>query len=205
MQAMIPSIAVFDLGKVLVDFDWNRGARRIAAHTTKSADELLKVFDDAAPLIEFETGRLTREQFSAEARRLTGYTGSPAEFEEAFSDLFVEIPSMIELHAMLRQRGVPTYIFSNTNELHFEHIRRRFPFFSLFDDYILSFRCGAMKPDSRIYEVVEERTGGRSGEILYLDDRAENIAAGAARGWQAFQHTSPETTRAFVAQLGLLG
>ncbi len=204
-SAQTPRVAVFDLGKVLVDFDWQAGLRRMVARSAVTAEGLLKWFEYSAPLIQFELGQLTKEQFYEEARRLIGFAGSFAEFDEAFSDIFVEIPAMIELHADLRRRGVPTCIFSNTNELHFDHIRRRFPFFGRFDHYVVSFRCGAMKPDAAIYEVVENQTGRRGAEILYLDDRAENVAAGAARGWQALQHTAPETSREFVQRLGLLG
>ncbi len=202
---MSPKVVVFDLGKVLVDFDWTLGARRIAARSTLPASELPKLFDYSAPLIQFELGQLTPEQFFAEARQRIGYTGGLADFSEAFADIFREIPPMVALHAALRQRGVPTYIFSNTNALHAEHIRRRFPFFGHFDGYVLSYECGAMKPDAKLYAVVEDRTRCRGAEILYLDDRLENIEAGVARGWQALQHTAPETTRAFVQQLGLLG
>ena len=204
-RRVTPKVAVFDLGKVLVDFDWQMGLRRMVARSTVTAEALLKLFDYSPPLIQFELGQLSKEQFFEEARRRIGFAGSYAEFDEAFSDIFVEIPAMIELHAALRRRGVPTCIFSNTNELHFDHIRRRFPFFSQFDRYVVSFRSGAMKPDPAIYEVVESETGRRGAEILYLDDRAENVAAGVARGWQALQHTAPETTREFVQRLGLLG
>ena len=43
-----------------------------------------------------------------------------------------------------------------------------------------------------------------SGEILYLDDRPENIAVGEARGWQTVLHESPENTRAAFTRLGVI-
>ena len=106
--------------------------------------------------------------------------------------------------AALRQRGLPAFIFSNTNELAAEHIRRTFPFYGNFDGYILSYQHGAMKPDAPLYEVVEHASACRGAEILYLDDRPENIAAGAARGWQVILHESPEKSRTAVEKLGLL-
>src|SRR5437868_15214881 len=99
---------------------------------------------------------------------------------------------MLEVHAQLRARGFPTFIFSNTNDLAITHIRKNFPFFANFDGYILSYEHGVMKPDARLYEVVERLSGGRGSEILYLDDRAENIEAGAARGWNVILQESPE-------------
>ena len=48
-----------------------------------------------------------------------------------------------------------------------------------------------MKPNPRIYEVVEEQSGRRGGELLYIDDRPENVEHGKQRGWQVIQHVSP--------------
>ena len=61
----------------------------------------------------------------------------------------------MELHVAVRRKQIPLYIFSNTNELAITHIRRQFPFFGEFDGYILSYEHGAMKPDAKLYEVVE--------------------------------------------------
>jgi FMN phosphatase YigB (HAD superfamily) len=61
-----------------------------------------------------------------------------------------------------------------------------------------------MKPDARIYEVAERGTGRRGADILYLDDRPENVAAGLARGWRAVLHERPEKTRTIIENLGLL-
>ena len=108
---------------------------------------------------------------------------------------------MIALHAELRRRGIPTYIFSNTNDLAVEHIRRNFPFFKNFDGYIYSYEVGAMKPDAKIYEALEKLAGRRGADIVYLDDRPENVAGGAARGWQAILHETPEKSRAAVEKL----
>jgi len=60
-----------------------------------------------------------------------------------------------------------------------------------------------MKPDAKIYEVIERQTGRKGQEILYLDDRAENVAGGAARGWRAVLHETPEKSRLAVANAGL--
>ena len=96
-----------------------------------------------------------------------------------------------------------TYIFSNTNDLAIRHCRRNYPFFSNFDGYILSYEQGVMKPEPKIYEAVERLSNRHGDQLLYLDDRPENIAAGAERGWQVILHESPEATYAAVQRLGL--
>lgn len=198
-----PKAVVFDLGKVLVDFDYAIAAQRIAGRSTTSVDVVLSLIEQTPLLHRFETGRLTTEQFYQEVCRATGFAGSLEEFAVFFADIFSPIEPMVGLHATLRSVGIPTYIFSNTNTLAAQHIRNRFPFFANFDDYILSYEEGTMKPDMAIYEVVEQRTNLRGPDILYLDDRAENISAGAARGWRVILQENPARTAEQMRQFGL--
>jgi HAD superfamily hydrolase (TIGR01509 family) len=203
-DVIVPQAVVFDLGKVLVDFDYTIAARRIAARGKMTLLEIAAYIARSTLFVEYESGRMTTHQFYDEIRGITGFRGDLAEFSECFADIFTAIEPMVQLQGELQQRGLPAYAFSNTNELAAEHIRRPFPFYGKFDGCILSFQHGVMKPDARLYEVVENQSGRREAEILYLDDRPENIAAGAARGWQAILHESPEKSRAAVQKLGLL-
>lgn len=201
---IIPKAVVFDLGKVLVDFDYSIAARRIAARGKMILLEIAAYINQSPLFAEYELGHVTTQQFYDEIRKVTGFRGDLAEFSGCFADIFTAIEPMVQLQAELQQRGMPAYAFSNTNELAVEHIRRTFPFYSRFDGCILSYEHDAMKPDARLYEVVEGQSGRRDAEILYLDDRPENIAAGAARGWQVILQESPEKSRAAVQELGLL-
>ncbi len=200
----VPSVVVFDLGKVLVDFDYSIAARRIAAHSKLGLIEMAQYINQSSLFVRYETGAVTTRQFFDEIVRVTGFGGSLAEFADYFADIFVPIEPMVQLHAALRQQGLLTYAFSNTNELAVDHIRRSFPFYANFDGYVLSFEHGAMKPNTRLYEVLEHNAGRRGADILYLDDRLENVAAGAARGWQAILQESPEKSWAAIRALGLL-
>jgi HAD superfamily hydrolase (TIGR01509 family) len=195
-------VIVFDLGKVLVDFDYSIAARRIAARSTQPPEKLDAFLSSSPALIQFETGLVTRRDFFGQVRQATGFLGDLQEFGELFADIFSEMPPMIALHAELRERGFKTYIFSNTNDLAIGHIRRNFPFFQNFDGYILSYEVKAMKPNAPIYAALEGMAGRRGAEIIYLDDRQENIAAGLARGWRTILHESPEKTRAALKAFG---
>ena len=199
-----PLIVAFDLGKVLVDFDYHIAVSRIAARSKLPPDGIKTFLGQSHAIIDYECGRLTREEFYEQARKATGFRGTIEEFGEFFADIFTPIPPMIEIHSELRRRGIPTYIFSNTNDLAVEHIRRKFPFFRDFDGYIYSYEVGAMKPEAKIYEVLEKLAGRRGTDIVYLDDRPENVAAGAARGWRTILHKTPEKTRTAVENFKLL-
>jgi 2-haloacid dehalogenase len=189
-------VVVFDLGKVLVDFDYSIAAKKIAARSSKHVGDLDKFLGSSEILVRLETGLIKRHQFFSEIQNATGFSGSADEFMDHFADIFFQMPPMIELHAGLRKKKIPTYIFSNTNDIAVGHIRRKFPFFTGFDGYILSYEVGAMKPHAKIYEELEKMTGRRGADIFYIDDRLENVEAGAARGWQIVLHESPEKTRA---------
>jgi HAD superfamily hydrolase (TIGR01509 family) len=200
-----PQVVVFDLGKVLVDFDYGIAAKRFAARGRKTPQEIRDFIDHSPLLYRFETGLMSKEEFYAAICAESGFTGTQEEFSEIFADIFSPIDEMIAMQATLRQRGVPTYIFSNTNEIAVRWIKQRFPFFAHFTGYVYSYEHGAMKPHEKIYKVVEQMTGRSGQEIVYLDDRAENVAGGAARGWHAILHQDPRDSRARLQAFGLLG
>src|SRR5262245_55920791 len=204
MSTNKPSVVVFDLGKVLVDFDYMIAARRIAARANISLADLGKFFVSSPLMLHYETGLITSNELYQQVCAGTGFAGDYEEFGSFFADIFSEIPAMIKLHADLRAQGVPTFIFSNTNDLAIRHIRRNFPFFSNFEGYVLSYEHHAMKPDPKTYQAVEQLAGRRGPEILYLDDRPENIAGAAARGWRTIVHETPEKSLAAVREAGLL-
>ena len=202
---MKPKAVIFDLGKVLVDFDWSIAARRMAARSAMTAADLLKVFDYSPLVLDYELGKVSSEEFFAEAGRRAGFKGDFDEFAAIYSDIFTEMESMTAMHAELRQRDVPTYIFSNTNALAIQHIRAQFPFFANFDGFVLSYEHGVMKPHAPLYEAVERLSGRRGAELLYIDDRLENVESGRARGWQVILQEHPEKTISAVRAAGLLG
>jgi HAD superfamily hydrolase (TIGR01509 family) len=199
-----PTIIVFDLGKVLVDFDYTIAARRISDGSKMSFEAIKNYLLTSDVLVRYETGLISNEEFFSEVCQTTAFAGTFEQFAGFFADIFTEIPPMIELHAALRRNGFPTYIFSNTNGLAVRHVRNNFPFFSDFDGYIFSHEVRSMKPDTKIYEALERLAGRRGNELLYIDDRPENVAAGAARGWQIILQETPEKTKTALQKLGLL-
>jgi FMN phosphatase YigB (HAD superfamily) len=191
-----PEAVVFDLGKVLLDFDYGRFANNVLHKCGVPVEEILTAVNQSDLLVRYESGLVTSQDFFAEVKRASKYTGEYHDFEPVFGDIFTEIPEMIALHGRLRDRGVPTYIFSNTSEIVIKHIRANYPFFSGFTDYIFSYEHRSVKPQPRIYEVVEARTQRKGAQLLYIDDRPENIEHGRERGWQTIHHLDvAETVR----------
>src|SRR5262249_25940708 len=146
--------------------------------------ELHALINQSPLLLRYECNQLSTQQFFEEVRSACGFTGDLHLFRQFFSDIFTAIEPMVQLHAQLRAQRVPTYIFSNTNELAIDQIRQQFPFFREFDGYILSYEHGFMKPDPALYEIVERNAGWTGAALLYIDDRPENIEVGRHRRWQ---------------------
>ncbi len=199
-----PEAVVFDLGKVLLDFDYAIAVRRMVARCELTANALHDLINQSPLLFQYETGLLTTAEFYESVKAAAGFRGDVVEFRAIFGDIFTPIEPMIALHERLRAQGIPTCIFSNTNELAIDHIRRQFPFFNRFKDHVLSYEHGAMKPEAKLYEIVEQRTGRRGVQLLYVDDRPENIVAGQVRNWRTILHQSPEQTLVEIRETGLL-
>lgn len=195
-----PKAVVFDLGKVLVDFDYGRAAAALASQSSRGAAEIHRVIDQSPWLFEYETGLLTTAQFRDQMSAAIGFTGTATEFATAFTRIFTPLTGMIALHEELVRRGVPTFAFSNTHELAIQFIRRTYPFYRAFSDAILSYEEGAMKPVERLYAVVEQRSWHRGADLLFIDDRLENVETAARRGWRTIHHTDEAATIAQVRE-----
>lgn len=198
-----PSVVVFDLGKVLVDFDYSIAVRRFAERSEADMEEIERLVNSPIQ-IQYESGKITTNEFFEAIRDGAGFRGDRAEFVSIFADIFSPMETMIGFFEQLKPFGIPTCVFSNTNEIAIGHIREGFPFYSLFDNYVLSYEEGGMKPDEPIYDVVEQRTGESGAAILYIDDRAENIETGQGRGWQTIlQNDEAASVATAEALLGI--
>ena len=194
---------VFDLGGVLVDVDSEKALRELRSHCTVPGHtpDLMGL---QRLVGAYECGALATEAFYDAVCRHEALTMDLARFRQAYCDIFSPVGEMIEAHAAVKRAGFATWIFSNTSALHFERIRAQYPFMAGFNGYVLSYELGCMKPDARAYQAVENATGFRGQDLAYIDDRAENVAAGAQRGWRAIHHTEAQATAAALRELGLV-
>jgi hypothetical protein len=87
---------VFDLGKVLVDFDYGIAARALAARSRVPIEEVRHVIDQSQLLVTYEMGKLATKLFYNEVCEATGFCGDVDEFGRLFGDIFTPIEDMIE-------------------------------------------------------------------------------------------------------------
>jgi 2-haloacid dehalogenase len=200
-----PSAVVFDIGRVL--FDWN--LRYLFE----------KLIADRGELDWFLANVVTEEwHFQSDAGRplvemvpeLKARHRAHAALVDAYVDRFLEtlptaIPGTHELVHRLAARGVPLFALTNFGAEFWARFRPSQPIFALFADVIVSGEERVAKPDPRIYAIAEARAA-RSGEALFfIDDNAANVAAASARGWRAHLFTGAAELEADLVAAGLLG
>ncbi len=179
---------IFDLGRVLLDFDHLIAARTIAPHTEKTADEIFSLFFDSELTRSFEEGRVSSQEFFAQVSRTLGLRIPYGEFVPIWNQIFFYTASNRAVNAIAQRLRAKykTAVLSNINILHYEYIRSTFPVFSSFDTVITSYEMKATKPSPVIYAKALEIIGAGPEETFYTDDRPELVAAAQALGFRAF-------------------
>ena len=177
---------LFDIGNVLVRFDFSRALRAVAA-LSDVADEAEALHRIDAVKLEYEDGQVSRADFLHEAFRILGYRGSEAQFIAAWQGIFSENEPMTALVRALRGK-FPLYLLSNTNDMHVEGLFRDFPVFAHFTGATYSHEAKASKPHRDIYEIARRTHGLDPSETFFIDDLAANIATARALGFHAHHY-----------------
>ena len=185
---------IFDLGKVLLDFDFAIAAKELARYSPQEEEQILESINQSPLLHTFERGDWSEAQFFQKLSVECRLEASLEELKKGFAEIFTPVPSMVEFMESLKERGIPVMVFSNTNVTAVDYIRAAFPFFERFDAYCLSYEHGCMKPDTTLYGVAQLMTRCTPGNLLFLDDRAENVHAARQMGWSAIHHQAPENS-----------
>jgi len=109
---------------------------------------------------------------------------------------------MIDWAANLQRAGIKTGILSNMPDAMEVGIRDTFDWIENFDHHTWSHRLLLAKPEAAIYRHAAEGLALPPAEILFIDDREENIEAAVAVGMQAIQYTNHDT---FVQEMNERG
>ena len=182
----------FDMGKVLVDYDFRLFHDRLCQSGEIDPELLRGALTGNSLHHTYELGQLSEDEFHGEVCRRLGKNMPREEFVAAWTGVFLPNPLLSEdlIRRLAAKAGL--WIISNTNKLHFEYLRDRFPFFGLFKGFVLSHEVGAMKPDPRIFREALARAGSKASESLFVDDQLVNVEAARELGIEAFQFLSPD-------------
>ncbi|MEX1119814.1 MAG: HAD family phosphatase [Terrimicrobiaceae bacterium] len=183
--------AIFDIGNVLLPFDYMKAANRLIEENqpVTPPDRAVVV----AAKEQLELGRIDRGEFLRRVRPLFNHTGHEGDFLAIWEDIFVPNTPMHKLVEELSEH-MPLYLLSNISDIHRESIHRDYPVFRYFQSGIYSYEVGLLKPDPAIFELTAQRLNVTPQATLFIDDMAENIASAEAAGFCCvhYSHTDHE-------------
>src|ERR1700727_1417776 len=137
------SAVCFDLGKVLLHFDWQLMLNRVAKKSPLPPKEITRLLKEDRQVLLYEIGGITSAKFFSHLKKLLRYKGTSGELRTAFSEIFTPLPDHIALAALLAPH-YPLAIISNTKDAHIVHAEATYSFFSLFRALISSHQVKAM-------------------------------------------------------------
>jgi putative hydrolase of the HAD superfamily len=180
---------VFDLGKVLVQFDFERWFQALQGLCPYDAAQIRQRIAATGLVERFETGLIEPADFVAQLSRLLALEIDYAAFSKLWSSIFTDplIPEAMLEGLAARYRLL---LLSNTNAIHFEMIRQTYPMLRHFHELILSYEVHAMKPRREIFQAALDRCGCRPEECFYTDDIAAYVEAARRLGIDAVQFES---------------
>jgi putative hydrolase of the HAD superfamily len=194
---------VFDLGNTLIRFDHNISAKKFANLFRLDSKKIYDLFFDSPITRDFEKGAISPREFYKRATALLRVKIPYRDFVGIWNDIFWEDARMCELARELK-KSYKLFLLSNINRLHFEHIRRKFAIIGIFDELILSFAVGAIKPDRIIYDDVIRRSGGRKDRLLYIDDREDLVTEAIRMGIDSIRFDGVDKLIETMKQKGVL-
>lgn len=193
---------LFDLGKVVFEFDFERALQHWAPFSALPIAQLRARFRHDDAYCRHERGEITAAQYFDTLRRELQLTASDAQIAHGWNAIFTdEIGETLDAIAQARRR-LPCYAFSNSNHEHQRTWRAAYPrIATAFDHVFVSSDIGLRKPEAAAFAHVAQAIGVAPGAILFFDDLAENVAGALAAGLQAVQVRSPADVREALARL----
>ncbi|NBD30962.1 MAG: HAD-IA family hydrolase [Alphaproteobacteria bacterium] len=194
---------IFDIGNVLIEWQPERFYDRVIG------PERRRAFFDAIDLHGMNDRVDRGENFTAVIAEVAAANPDWADEVRMWHDRWIEmaapaIDASVNILRALRRAGIPVFALSNFGIETFEIGREHYPFLEEFDRQFISGHMGVIKPEPQIYQMVEDASGLPPERLLFTDDRADNIAAARARGWQVHLFDGPDDWAAKLLSEGVI-
>ncbi len=188
---MIKTI-IFDLGNVIVPFEIDSKSKSLQKLTKLNPADINEKVLLSEEISLFERGKISsRETFE--------FVRTTLESEMSYEDFVGNWNGIFKSETLLKEdliadlsKNHRLLILSDTNEIHFEFIKRNFPVLTYFDDFVLSYEVGFLKPSEEIFQAAVEKAGCLAEECLFTDDIEKNVAGAKEYGINAIHFLSAE-------------
>lgn len=183
-------VVVFDLGNVLIPFDYNRLIESMNKIDDGLGDRFAKkYYDNYHVHRQYEKWELSDDEFIKIMTEWTENKIPEEKLKNIYADLFVENIDTTALLPILK-KNYKLVLLSNTNFIHQKYGWEKYNFLKHFDKLILSHEVGAIKPEEKIYRAVEAFTNEPSASHIFIDDIAEYVEGAKKCGWDGIQFKS---------------
>ena len=180
-------MVLFDLGNVLVRFDWDIALRRLTPYLSPELVGVLrndkqdfnKLFHE--PDVALESGRISFDEFHEIMCNRLAIELEKAEFCRIWCDIFQLNEDMVIFGEQLSKK-YGTWLVSNTSEAHYRWIINKFPRILFFRGAALSYELGVMKPSEEYYSRLIQKFGIDPFRAVFIDDIQENVDAAINAG-----------------------
>lgn len=189
---------LFDMGNVLVFFSHERMCENIGALCGRTGPEVKRLLLDSGLQWDFERGTISDVEFHSRFETSVGQSVGFDALLQAGSDIFELNESILPVLDALKRNGHRLVLLSNTSSAHFDWVSRQYSVLNRFDEFVVSYRVGALKPDSAIFSAALHAIQCEPEQCFYTDDIPAYVEAGRRCGFQAEVFT---TTTELMSQL----
>jgi len=198
------SVIVFDLGNVLIPFDYKTALKKLNKIDDSLGEKFWKYYTENYKLHrDFERGDVSEEDFVNKMLEVLENKVDRKTFCKLYSEIFTENREVTGLLPVLKKNYL-LVLLSNTNMLHMEYGWKDYPFLTYFDKLILSHQVNSVKPEKEIYLAVEKFTRKPSAEHIFIDDVREYVDAAVNLGWDGIKFDNPEQLKAELRSRGII-
>lgn len=183
---------IFDVGQVLLTFDPEPYYQ--SRMEPKRWRETMDLLFHTERWHRYDQGLYSEAELKAAF--LSDAPQLAAEIEQVF-DSYMELLQPIEemdAFAVSLKDRFRISILSNMPEKSEPYILEHFPFLNAFELLLYSWRWKLIKPDPRIYRLQLDRLNVSPEEVLFIDDRPDNLKAAEALGITTLRMTTPTET-----------
>ncbi|MDT3695218.1 MAG: HAD family phosphatase [Ignavibacterium sp.] len=181
------SAVVFDLGQVILSFDYKLFVKKVNNHKDGIGERFLELYKSNYHIHrDFERGKIPEEVFIHQMLKYLDNVIDGETFCQYWSDIFTLNEDVAALLSVLKQK-YKLYLVSNTNSIHKRYGFQHYEFLKLFDKLFLSHEVGYVKPEKEIYQAVEKESGFLPEEHIFIDDIWEYVEAAKQLGWDGIQ------------------
>ena len=180
---MQPKAVIFDIGNVLIEWQPERFYDAVIGRERREA--MFDTIDLHGMNERVDRGEHFTETIYAQAEATPEWGAEIRMWHDRWIEMASPvIAQSVRLMKALQARGVPVFSLTNFGVESYDYAATHYPFLREFDRDFISGHMQVTKPDPDIYAQLEQASGLSGADLIFTDDRAENIAVAASRGWQ---------------------